>query len=195
MAIGICKRTATSHYVSDPASELFAQRCVWLAGAIDDVSAQGAILGLSYLDGVSSDPIHLLVNSPGGSVTAGLAVIDCMRGLRSPVHTHAYGLAASMGAVILACGEPGGRSVSPNATVMIHQPAAGFGGQALDLEIAAKNVLRAKGRLEAILAQATGRTPEEIAQATERNNWMDAREAVAFGIADAVEDGWLAFRG
>ena len=190
----INKRNSSGGLATNPVSELFARRIVWLVGPVDDETATGAIQQLSYLDSSGDDPIHLYVNSPGGSVTAGLALVDCMRGLASPVHTHAFGLAASMGATILACGEKGHRTATPNCRLLIHQPlAGGIGGQATDIEIAVKNLSATKVQLEGLLAKACDVAVEDVCRATDRDNWMTPEEALDFGLIDGIEDAWMNF--
>lgn len=187
----IIHRSASSTYATSCLDELFSQRAVLLHGPITDVSSLETILQLSYLDKENQNPILLLIDSPGGSVYDGLAIIDCMRGLRSPVHTHAIGMAASMAAHILACGEPGHRTASPNTCILIHQPlSGGMSGQATDIQLAAHSLMQLKDRLDDLLSGVTGRTKEEIAAATDRDNQMSATDAVAFGLIDAVEPQW-----
>ena len=159
-------------------------------GPINAETAMAAILQLRYLDRSSSDPVTLLINSPGGSVSDAMAVIDFMRGMRSPVRTHALGVAASMAAVILACGEPGFRSAAPHADILVHQPMSGISGQVSDIEIAARSIIRKKEMLAGVLAEATGRGLEAIEAATDRDTWLTPDEAKSFGIIDRVSADW-----
>ena len=137
----------------------------------------------------SQDPekeISLYINSPGGSVTAGLAIYDTMRYITAPVSTVCMGLAASMGAFLLAAGQPGMRFALPNCQVMIHQPSGGFRGQATDIEIHAREILRLKKRLNEILAENTGQSYDKVAEATERDNYLTPEEAKEFGLIDKI---------
>ena len=135
---------------------------------------------------VNDKGISLYINSPGGSVNAGLAIYDTMRYITSPVSTVCMGLAASMGAFLLAAGEPGMRFALPNSQVMIHQPSGGFRGQATDIEIHAREILKLKDKLNRILSENTGRPYEEVVQATERDNYLTPEEARDFGLIDRI---------
>lgn len=190
----IYMRDASGVHMSDPATELYSKRVVWLVGEVSDESVMPAILQLSYLDSAGEGPIHLYVNSQGGSVSSGLALIDCMRGLRNPVHTHAFGLAASMGTTILACGQRGFRTATPNSRILVHQPlAGGIGGQATDIEIAVKNLTDTKAQLEGLLAEACGTSAEKVRAATDRDNWMTPQQAMDFCLIDGIEASWMDF--
>lgn len=171
-------------YISLP-TNLYARRMIFLTGPIDDDLAESTVMQLLCLEG--TDPATIVINSVGGSVSAGLAIIDAMEAVGYPVCTHAIGRAASMGAAILACGERGHRTASPHADILIHQPLMyGAGGQASDIAIAAQAVLKTRETLNELLAEKTGRMPDEIADATDRDNWMNAHEAVEFGLIDSV---------
>ncbi|MDO4289989.1 MAG: ATP-dependent Clp protease proteolytic subunit [Eggerthellaceae bacterium] len=173
----------------NPLNHLRERRIVPLYGAIDDAKAYEVTLELMCLDEESHAPIFLLINSPGGSVSAGFAIIDCMNSLASEVHTRATGTAASMAAVVLACGTKGERTATPHADIMVHQPLQnGLGGQASDIAIAANEIMRKRKKLNALLAEQTGRSIDEIEQATDRNNWLSAEDAVEFGIVDRVSN-------
>ena len=185
----------TMPYVTDPKdgrgadlfSRLLQDRVILLTGEINDDSAAVTVAQLLYLE--AQDPekeISLYINSPGGSVTAGLAILDTMRHVRCPVATTAVGLAASMGAVLLAAGEKGRRRLLPNAEVMIHQPLGGAGGQATDVLIQARRLERIKERLLDMLVSFTGRDRKTLAEDMERDHFLDAREAVEYGLADQV---------
>ena len=169
-------------------SEDFSEnRRIWITGPIDGECARETITALEYLDRTGSDDITVTINSPGGSVSDGLAILDAMRRCRCDIVTVATGMAASMGAFLAACGgTPGKRYVTPHCEVMIHQPLGGIQGQATEIELAAQHILKIKRMLNAELAHATGRTVDEIARDTDRDNFMDAEEAVAYGLADAV---------
>ena len=164
-----------------------ANRRIWITGPINGDAARETIVALEYLDRIGTDDITVTVNSPGGSVSDGLAILDAMRRCRSDIVTIATGMAASMGAFLAACGgTPGKRYVTPHCEIMIHQPLGGIQGQATEIELAAQHILRIKRLLNEELAHATGKTVEEIARDTDRDNFMSAAEAVAYGLADAV---------
>ncbi len=168
-------------------SRLLKDRIVFLGSEIDDALANVVIAQLLFLE--SDDPdkdVVMYVNSPGGEVTAGLAIYDTMQCLRCPVATFCVGQAASMGSFLLAAGAKGKRHALPNARVMIHQPLAGFRGQATDVEIHARETLRARDILNALYAKHTGQTLDRIQHDTERDNFMSAEEAKAYGLIDEV---------
>ena len=168
-------------------SRLLKDRIVLLGSEVNDTVASLICAQLLFLE--SQDPekeISLYINSPGGSVTAGLAIYDTLRFISAPVSTVCMGRAASMGAFLLAAGKPGLRYALPNSQIMIHQPSAGYQGQATDIEIHAKEVLRLKERLNRILAENTGHPYKEIVKATERDNFLTPEEAKNLGIIDRV---------
>ena len=168
-------------------SRLLKDRIIILGTPINDAVASNIVAQLLFLE--SEDPekdINLYINSPGGVVSAGLAIYDTMQYLRCDVATTCVGMAASMGAVLLTAGEKGKRNVLPHARVMIHQPLGGVQGQASDIEIEAKEILRIKHELTRILADHYGRTHDEIMKDSDRNNWMSADEAVKYGLVDQV---------
>lgn len=168
-------------------SRLLKDRVVLLTGEITDETAAAVVAQLLYLE--AQDPgrdISLYINSPGGSVTAGLAILDTMEHIRSDVATIGVGLAASMGAVLLAAGARGKRKVLPNAEVMIHQPLGGAGGQASDVLIHARHLERTRARLAGLLAGYTGKPVETVAEDMDRDHFFEAGEAVAYGLADQV---------
>ncbi len=168
-------------------SRLLRERIVFLTGGIDDDTANLIIAQLLFLE--AEDPkkdIFLYVNSPGGSVTAGLAILDTMNHVKPAVGTVCVGMAASAAAVILAAGEKGKRFALPNAEVMIHQPWGGAQGQATDIEITAKHILATRDRLNKILAKTTGQTVEKIEKDVERDYFMTADEAKKYGVVDTV---------
>lgn len=149
--------------------------------------ASSIIAQLLYLESVdSSKPINLYINSPGGTVTDGLAIYDTIQYVRSPVHTVAMGLAASMGSLLLAAGAAGHRMSLPNARIMIHQPHGGAQGQASDIAIQAKEILYTRNRLNEIYVKHTGKSLDDIEKSMERDNFMSAQEALAFGLIDKV---------
>ncbi|MCP3986721.1 MAG: ATP-dependent Clp endopeptidase proteolytic subunit ClpP [bacterium] len=168
-------------------SRLLRDRVIFLGGQIHDEIANVVVAQLLYLE--SDDPeadVSLYINSPGGSVSAGLAIYDTMQYIRPSVSTFCVGLAASMGAVLLAAGEKGKRHALPNARVMIHQPWGGAQGQASDIDIQAKEILRMRDQLNGILAEHTGRSLEEIARDTERDYYLSGEEAREYGLVDVV---------
>lgn len=161
-------------------------RIIHLVGEVNEEMAVSIVAQLLYLDSINHDDIFLYINSPGGSVTAGMSIYDTMQYLKSDVVTICTGMAASMGAVILSGGAKGKRMVLPHAEVMIHQPLGSSQGQATDMIIAAKHITETKQMLHEILAINTGKDIAEIANDTERDNFMKAQEAVSYGLADKI---------
>lgn len=191
MNVAIKEKSASGTNYIYPTTFQFEQGRLFLTGPINDACAEEMCATLASAETKSEGPLHLIINSPGGSVSAGLAIIDTMESIERPVHTHVLGMAASMAALIAACGEPGHRSVSPLSEVMIHQPLMyGAGGQASDIAIAAEAILRQKKKLNGLLAKATGKTIRVIEKATDRDTWLNAEEAVKFGLADVVSAKW-----
>ncbi|WP_181909812.1 ATP-dependent Clp endopeptidase proteolytic subunit ClpP [Paenibacillus taihuensis] len=170
-------------------SRLLKDRIVFLGTPVNDMVANSIIAQLLFL--AADDPdkdISLYINSPGGSVSAGLAIFDTMNFIKPQVSTICVGMAASMGAFLLAAGEKGKRYALPNSEVMIHQPLGGAQGQASDIEIRAKHILKTRDRLNTILAERTGQSFEKIERDTDRDNFMSAAEAAAYGLVDKVID-------
>lgn len=168
-------------------SRLLKDRIIFLGEEVNDVTASLVVAQLLYLAAEDPDKdINLYINSPGGSVTAGMAIYDTMQYIKCDVSTICMGLAASMGAFLLAGGTKGKRMALPNAEIMIHQPSGGAKGQATEIEIVAEQILKTKHRLNSILAQNTGQTLETIARDTERDNYMTAQEAKEYGLIDSV---------
>ncbi len=168
-------------------SRLLNERIIFLGGPIDDHTANLVIAQLLYLDhSDSKKDIHLYINTPGGSVTAGLAIIDTMNFIKSNVSTICVGIAASMGALILASGQKGKRFSLPNSEVMIHQVMGGAEGQASDIAINAKHILRTKDTLNKILAQTTGKKVTQVEKDADRDYWMTSDEAKKYGIIDDI---------
>lgn len=168
-------------------SRLLKDRIIFLGEEVNDVTASLVVAQLLFLAAEDSDKdINLYINSPGGSVTAGMAIYDTMQYIKPDVSTICIGMAASMGAFLLAGGAKGKRYALPNAEVMIHQPSGGARGQATDIRIHAENILRTKAKLNQILAENTGKPVEEVEKDTERDNFMSAEEAKAYGLIDAV---------
>lgn len=169
-------------------SRLLKERIILLSDEVNDAIAQLIVGQLLYLEAEDPDKdIYLYINSPGGSVTAGMAIYDTMNFVKCDVSTICMGMAASMGAFLLSSGKKGKRICLPNAEVMIHQPLGGAKGQASDIAIEAEHILRMKTNLNKILADNTGRPVSEIETATDRNNWMTAQEAVDFGLVDLIQ--------
>lgn len=183
----VIEQTARGERAYDIYSRLLKDRIIFLGTAIDDDVANAVIAQLLFLEADDPDKeIHLYVNSPGGVVTAGLAIFDTMNYVRAPVSTICLGQAASMGALLLAAGEKGRRFSLPNSRIMIHQPSAGFQGQATDIDIHAREILRMKEALNQILANATGQSIERIAIDTDRDFFMSGIQAKDYGLIDAV---------
>ena len=168
-------------------SRLLKERIIFLADEVNDQTASLVVAQLLFLE--SEDPnkdIQLYINSPGGSVTAGMAIYDTMNYIKCDVSTICIGMAASMGALLLSSGAKGKRLALPNAEVMIHQPSGGAKGQATEIQIVAENILKTKKKLNEILAANTGQSVEKIAEDTERDNFMSAEEAKAYGLIDEI---------
>lgn len=174
------------NHTRDLYSSLLEQRIVLLTEPISPEVSGSIISQLLWLDSVSDADIHLYINSPGGSVTDGLAIYDTMQHIHSDVSTVCVGMAASMAAVLLAGGTPGKRRILPNAEVMIHQPLGGAQGQASDILIHAQHIERTRDTLNRILAERTGQLVERIQQDTDRDTWLNAYEAVEYGLVDIM---------
>lgn len=185
----VVEQTARGERSYDIYSRLLKDRIVFLGGPIDDNVANIVIAQLLFLEAESPDKdIHIYVNSPGGVVTAGLAIYDTMQYIKPDVSTICVGSAASMGAVLLASGATGKRYALPHSRVMIHQPLGGVQGQATEIEIHAREILRMREELNNILARHTGRTLDEINNDTERDHFLSAQEALKYGLVDEVLD-------
>ena len=183
----VIEQTSRGERSYDIYSRLLKERIIFLGEEVNDTSASIVVAQLLFLE--AEDPekdIQIYINSPGGSVTAGMAIYDTMQYVKCDVSTICIGLAASMGAFLLAGGTKGKRMALPNAEIMIHQPSGGSQGQATEIEIAAKHILRTKEKLNKILAANTGRDYEVIAADTERDNWKTAQEALEYGLIDKV---------
>ena len=167
-------------------SRLLKNRIILLSGEIDDMLANSVVAQLLYLDSLNHDDISLYINSPGGSVTAGMAIYDTMNFVKSNVSTICIGMAASMAAFLLSSGENGKRYILPNAEVMIHQPLGGAQGQATEIKIAAEHILKLRDKLNKILSKNTNQSLETIALDTERDNFMDSDEALKYGLVDKI---------
>ncbi len=183
----VVEQTARGERSYDIYSRLLKERVIFLVGPVEDHMANLVVAQLLFLESENPDKdIHIYINSPGGSVSAGLAIYDTMQFIRPNVSTMCVGQAASMGALLLAGGAPGKRFCLPHSRIMIHQPLGGFQGQATDIEIHAKEILLLRDRLNQILAKHTGQPLEKIAQDTERDNFMSGEESVEYGLIDKV---------
>lgn len=167
-------------------SRLLKNRIILLSGEINDDVSNVIVAELLYLDSINNDDIYLYINSPGGSITSGMAIYDTMNFIKSDVSTTCIGMAASMGAFLLSCGKKGKRFCLPNSEVMIHQPLGGANGQAIDIDIAAKRILKLKNKLNKILSDNTKKNISEIEKDTDRDYFMNANEALEYGIIDKV---------
>jgi ATP-dependent Clp protease protease subunit len=168
-------------------SRLLKDRIVFVSGEIEDGMANAIVAQLLFLQAMDSKKeISMYINSPGGSVTAGLAILDTMKMIKCPVATYCVGQAASMGAILLAAGEKGRRHALPHSRIMIHQPWGGAQGKASDIEITAREILRLKDILNGVLAESSGKTLEEVAHDTDRDYFMSAEDAKNWGIVDKV---------
>ncbi|GFO84272.1 MULTISPECIES: ATP-dependent Clp endopeptidase proteolytic subunit ClpP [Anaerostipes] len=183
----VIEQTSRGERSYDIYSRLLKERIIFLGEEVNDTTASLIVSQLLFLE--SEDPekdISLYINSPGGSVTAGMAIYDTMQYVKCDVSTMCMGMAASMGAFLLAGGAKGKRFALPNAEIMIHQPSGGAQGQATEIEIAAEHILKTKKRLNTILSENTGQPYETIAKDTDRDNWLSAQEAVDYGLIDKV---------
>jgi ATP-dependent Clp protease protease subunit len=188
----VIERTSRGERSYDIFSRLLMDRIVFLGNPVNDDLANIIVAQLLFLD--AEDPerdINMYINSPGGSVYAGLAIYDTMQHLRAPVATFCVGMAASMGAVLLTAGAPGKRSALPNSRILIHQPSSGAQGTAADIEIAAREILHIRERLNELLSQHTGQPTERIAQDADRDRFMSPYEARDYGLIDRVLEGQL----
>jgi ATP-dependent Clp protease, protease subunit len=183
----VVEQSARGERAYDIYSRLLKERVIFLVGPVEDHMANLVVAQLLFLESENPDKdIHLYINSPGGAVTAGLSIYDTMQFIKPDVSTMCIGQAASMGAFLLTGGAPGKRFALPNSRMMIHQPSGGAQGQASDIEIQANEILKMRQQLNQIMAHHTGRPFEEIARDTERDNFMNAEEGVAYGLIDKV---------
>ena len=183
----VVEQTSRGERSYDIFSRLLNDRIIFLGEEVNDTTASLVVAQLLYLEAQDPDKdIQFYINSPGGSVTAGMAIYDTMQYIKCDVNTICVGMAASMGAFLLSAGTPGKRIALPNAEIMIHQPSGGFQGQATDIRIHAEHVLRLKDNLNQILANNTGKPIDVVREACERDNFMSAEEAKAFGLIDKV---------
>lgn len=185
----VVEQTSRGERSYDIYSRLLKERVVFMVGPVEDQVANVIIAQLLFLESENPDKdIHLYINSPGGSVSAGLGIYDTMQFIKPAVSTMCVGQAASMGALLLAGGEAGKRYCLPHSRVMIHQPLGGFQGQATDFDIHAKEILNARERLNKIMSKHTGQSLEDVQRDTERDNFMSAEQARDYGLVDAVLD-------
>lgn len=185
----VVEQTARGERSYDIYSRLLKERVIFLVGQVEDHMANLIVAQMLFLEAENPDKdIHLYINSPGGSVTAGMAIYDTMQFIKPNVCTYCIGQAASMGAFLLAAGERGKRFCLPNSRVMIHQPLGGFQGQASDIEIHAREILSIKAKLNRILAEHTGQPLEMIERDTDRDNFLSADDAMKYGLVDKVMD-------
>jgi ATP-dependent Clp protease protease subunit len=184
----VVEQSARGERAYDIYSMLLKERIVFLVGPVEDIVANLVVAQLLYLEGENPDKdINLYINSPGGSVTAGMAIYDTMQFIRPDVSTMCIGQAASMGSFLLAAGAAGKRYCLPNSRMMIHQPSGGSRGVAADIEIQAKEILLMRERLNQMLAEHTGQTVERITEDTDRDFWMGPDEAVEYGLIDSIQ--------
>ena len=183
----VVEKTSGGERAYDIYSRLLKDRIVFVGGEIDDDMANAIVAQLLFLQAQDAEKeVSMYINSPGGSVTAGLAILDTMKMVKCPVATYCVGQAASMGAILLASGEKGRRYALPHARIMVHQPWGGAQGKASDIEITAREILRLKEMLNGILAESAGKTLESVTNDTDRDHFMSADEAKAWGIVDKV---------
>lgn len=182
----VIEKSSDKEYAYDLYSRLLNDRIVFISGEINDNLANIVVSELLYLDSLNHNDIHLYINSPGGSITSGMAIYDTMNYIKSDVKTICIGLAASMGAFLLANGTKGKRCSLPNSEIMIHQPLGGTQGQATDIKIAAKRILKIKDKLNEILANVTNKDIKIIENDTERDNYMEPIEALNYGLIDEI---------
>ena len=185
----VVEKTGQGERSYDIYSRLLKERIVFLNGPVDDISANVIIAQLLYLESENtSKPINLYINSPGGLISAGMGIFDTMQYIKPSVHTMCCGQAASMGSFLLAAGEKGSRFSLPHSRIMIHQPLGGTSGQATDIEIHAREIIRLREELNGLLSELTGQPLDTINNDTDRDNFMTAKEAKAYGLIDQIVD-------
>lgn len=182
----IIERCAASEHIYDLYSCLLKERIIIITGEIDDAMSSSVCAQLLYLSSISNEPIQMYINSPGGSVSAGLAIYDIMQYINCEISTIGMGLCASMAAILLCSGTKGKRSVLENAEIMIHQPLGGMQGQASDMEIATKHIIKIKDKLHHILSINSNLSTDQIASICDRDYYMDAKKALELGIVDTI---------
>jgi len=182
----VIEKSSNGERAYDIYSRLLKDRIIILSGEITDASANIVVGELLYLDSLNHDDISLYINSPGGSITSGMAIYDTMNFIKSDVSTICVGMAASMGAFLLSSGSKGKRCCLPNSEVMIHQPLGGAEGQATEIKIVAERILKLKDKLNTILSKNTGQKLEKVEKDTERDHFLNAKEALDYGIVDKI---------
>ena len=182
----VIEKSSTGERAYDIYSRLLKNRIILLSGEINDDTANIIIAQLLYLDSISNDDISLYINSPGGSISSGMAIYDTMNLIKSDVSTICVGLSASMAAFLLSCGKKGKRYCLPNSEVMIHQPLGGVKGQATEIDIVAKRIINLRSKLNSILAKNTKRNIKQIEKDTDRDYYMSSTEALDYGIIDKI---------
>ena len=182
----VVEKSSDGERAYDIYSRLLRDRIIMLSGEIDDNLANSVVAQLLYLDSINHDTISLYINSPGGSITAGMAIYDTMNYVKSNVSTICIGMSASMAACLLSCGQKGLRYALPNSEVMIHQPLGGAQGQATEIKIAAEHILKLKEKINNILSKNTGQDLEKVQNDTERDYFLSADEALDYGLIDKV---------
>ncbi len=182
----VIEKSNNGERVYDIYSRLLKDRIIIITGEIDDLNSNIVVAELLYLDSLNNDDISIYINSPGGSVTAGMAIYDTMNFIKSDVSTICVGMAASMGAFLLSSGTKGKRYALPNSEIMIHQPLGGAQGQATEIKIAAERILKLKDKLNRILSDNTGQHIKTVEKDTERDNFMNAEEALKYGLVDKI---------
>ncbi len=187
----VIEQTSKGERSYDIFSRLLKDRIIFLSEDVNHVTASLVIAQMLFLEGEDPDKeIHFYINSPGGSITDGMAIVDTMNYIKCPISTICVGLAASMGAVLLACGEKGKRFATPNSEILIHQPliSGGLSGQTTEIKIHADHMVRTREKLNKILSEKTGQTLEQIEKDTERDNYLTAEEALKYGLIDGILD-------
>ena len=182
----VIEKSSMGERAYDIYSRLLKNRIILLSGEINDDTANIVIAELLYLDSISNDDISLYINSPGGSITSGMAIYDTMNLIKSDVSTICVGMAASMGAFLLSCGKKGKRYCLPNSEVMIHQPLGGVNGQATEIDIVAKRIINFRSKINTILAKNTKKNLKQIEKDTDRDYFMDAKMSLEYGIIDKI---------
>lgn len=182
----VVEKNSDGERVYDIYSRLLKDRIIILSGEIDDNLANSIMAELLYLDSLNNNPISLYINSPGGSISSGMAIYDTMNFVKSKVSTICVGMAASMAAFLLSSGEKGMRCILPNGEVMIHQPLGGAQGQATEIKIAAERIIKLKEKLNKILSKNTGQNIKKISEDTERDYFLSAHEALDYGLVDKI---------
>lgn len=182
----VIEKTHNGERVYDIYSRLLKDRIIFIGGEIDDDLANAVISELLFLDSQNNDEISIYINSPGGSITSGMAIYDTMNFVKSPISTICVGMAASMASILLASGKKGKRYILPNSEVMIHQPLGGVNGQATEIKIVADRILYLRGKLNKLLADKTGQNIKKIEKDTERDYYLTANEALDYGLVDKI---------